>query len=120
MDARFLSTSQLIHQVFFRTGMLSIYAAMDNGEEAVKNLQDFCQIATEYESTGRKDLSYFLDYLQTLEEKGLSVSGSASTGAVRIMSIHKSKGLEFPVVFLCGLSRSFNTSDLQKQVLCHK
>ena len=120
MDARFLSTSQLIHQVFFRTGMLSIYAAMDNGEEAVKNLQDFCQIATEYENTGRKDLSYFLDYLQTLEEKGLSVSGSASTGAVRIMSIHKSKGLEFPVVFLCGLSRSLNTSDLQKQVLCHK
>ena len=52
----------------------------------------------------RKELSYFLEYLDALEERGLSVAESASAGTVRIMSIHKSKGLEFPVVFLCGLS----------------
>ena len=93
---------------------------MDDGEEKVRNLQNFCQISAQYEATGRKELTYFLDHLTTMEEKGLSVTGSMSSGAVRIMSIHKSKGLEFPVVFLCGLSRSFNTSDIQKQVLCHK
>ena len=119
-DARFLTVAQLIQQIFVRTGMLSIYGAMECGEEKVRNLHSFCQIAADFEAQGRKDLTYFLEYLSAMEEKGLSVAGSVPAGAVRIMSIHKSKGLEFPVVFLCGLSRSFNTSDVQKQVLCHK
>lgn len=119
-DARFLTVSELIQQIFLKTNMTSIYGAMENGENKLENLQTFCQIAADYESNGRKDLSYFLDQLSAMEETGLRISGSVFTGAVRIMSIHKSKGLEFPVVFLCGLSRSFNTADIQKQVLCHK
>lgn len=119
-DARFLTVTQLVHQIFLRTGMLSIYGAMDDGEESVRNLQNFCQIAADYESTGRKDLSYFLEHLTAMEEKGLSIASTVPAGTVRIMSIHKSKGLEFPVVFLCGLSRTFNMTDIQKQVLCHK
>lgn len=119
-DARFLTVTQLIHQVFVRTGMLSIYGAMPGGDEIVNHLQCFCQIAADYESTGRKDLAYFLEYLSVMEEKGLCIPGNVPSGVVRIMSIHKSKGLEFPVVFLCGLSRIFNMSDTQKQVLCHK
>lgn len=120
MDARFLTVTHLIHQVFLRTGMLSIYGVMENGEEKVNHLQSFSQLAAEYEGTGRKDLSYFLDHLTAMEERGLSIAGASPSCAVRIMSIHKSKGLEFPVVFLCGLSRIFNMSDIQKQVLCHK
>ena len=117
LHARFLTVTQLIQNVFVKTGMLSIYGAMADGEEKMRNLHNFCQIAADYEGSGRKDLSYFLDYLSAMEEKGISVSGNAPSGTVRIMSIHKSKGLEFPVVFLCGLSRQFNTSDTQKQVL---
>ena len=120
MDARFLTVTQLIYHIFIKTDMLSIYGAMDFGEENLQNLNAFCQIASDFEATGRRDLSYFLEHLVALDEKGLSVSGPTSSGAVRIMSIHKSKGLEFPVVFMCGLSRSFNMSDIQKQVLCHK
>ena len=119
-DAHFLTVSQLIDHIFLRTNMLSIFGAREYGDRCVQNLQDFCQIATNYESTGRKDLSYFLEYLNSIEEKGLAVAGNPPSGAVRIMSIHKSKGLEFPVVFLCGLSRSFNMTDSTKQVLCHK
>ena len=119
-DARFMSVTELIHQIFLKTSIQSIYGAMDCGENKLHNLHSFCQIASEYESHGKKDLSYFLDQLAAMEESGLCISGSEPTGAVRIMSIHKSKGLEFPVVFLCGLSRSFNMADIQKQVLCHK
>lgn len=119
-DARFLTVTQLIQQIFLRTGMLSLYATMEDGEDRVEHLQAFCQIAADYEGTGRKDISYFLEHLTAMEERGLTVAGNAPAGAVRIMSIHKSKGLEFPVVFLCGLSRTFNMSDIQKQVLCHK
>ena len=119
-EARFLSITQLIQRIYHATGMLSIYGAMPDGDMYVRNLQNFCQLASEFETTGRKDLSYFLEYLQAASERGLPASDTASSGAVRIMSIHKSKGLEFPVVFLCGLSRGFNTMDIQKQVLCHK
>ena len=117
---RLLTVSQLIHYLFTKTGILSIYGAMECGEEKVRNLQSFCQIASDFESTGRKDLVFFLAHLSAMEEKGLNVIESPSSGSVRIMSIHKSKGLEFPVVFLCGLSRTFNMADIQKQVLCHK
>ena len=118
--ARQLTVSQLIHYIFTKTGMLSIFGAMDAGEEKVDNLQSFCQLASDFESTGYKDLTYFLSYLSSLEEKGVNITAAAPSNAVRIMSIHKSKGLEFPVVFLCGLSRVFNMTDTQKQVLCHK
>lgn len=118
--ARFLSVTELIHQIFLHTHMLSIYGAMDNGDTCVKNLHSFCQVAADYEKTGRRDLGYFLDFIETMRQKGLSTGSAESSGAVRIMSIHKSKGLEFPVVFVSGLSRSFNTADIQKQVLCHK
>lgn len=119
-EARFLSITQLIHRIFTRTNMLSIYAAMENGEENVQSLQSFCQVAADFEATGRKELSYFLEYLDAMEERGLTTVESVPAGTVRIMSIHKSKGLEFPVVFLAGLSRNFNMMDTQKTVLCHK
>ena len=118
--SRFLSAAQLIHKCFALTQMLSIYGAMEDGDQRIRNLHSFCQIASDYETTGRKDLVYLLEYLDSLEEKGLPVSVGSASGAVRIMSIHKSKGLEFPVVFLCGLSRMFNTTDSHKAVLCHK
>lgn len=119
-EARFLTVTELIQQIFLKTDIQSIYGAMEDGEEKIQNLQVFFQIAVDYESTGKKDLSHFLDQLTAMEETGLRISGTVPTGAVRIMSIHKSKGLEFPVVFLCGLSRTFNMADMQKQVLCHK
>ena len=117
---RFLTVSQLIHKCFAMTQMLSIYGAMEDGVTRVHNLQSFCQIAVAYENTGRKDLASFLEYMDTMQQKGLPISSGSSVDTVRIMSIHKSKGLEFPVVFLCGLSRAFNLSDTQKAVLCHK
>ena len=66
----------------------------------------------------QKDLGQFLEHLDAMEEKGLIASGSTGSGCVTIMSIHKSKGLEFPVVFLCGLSREFNRESLRAQILC--
>ena len=111
----------LIEQVLLLTRMDSIYAAMPGGATRSANIHAFFQLASEYETRGGKGLDAFLDYLQSLDEKGLVVGGETSlSGAVTIMSIHKSKGLEFPVVFLCGLSRRFNREDLRAQVLCHK
>ena len=120
-DARLYGLSRLIHQIFVRTRIDSIYSALPNGIERKENLQMFCSMAENYETTVGRDLDAFLTHLITLEEKGIAnTSEQNNTGSVTIMSIHKSKGLEFPVVFLCGLSRSFNQENAHEPVLCHK
>ena len=102
------------------TRMDSIYAAMEDGVERSANLQAFFKIAVEFESSSGRDLEQFLENLEAMEEAGLSGPELSPGGAVTIMSIHKSKGLEFPVVFLCGLARSFNRENLRAQVLCDR
>lgn len=120
-EARLYSVPQLLQRIFIHTAMDSIYSSMPDGEEKTQNLHLFCQIAADFEATGRRDLAQFLEHLEAMEGKGLSYTGQQrNTGAVTIMSIHKSKGLEFPVVFLCGLSRGFNQESTRAQVLCHK
>ena len=114
------SLPELLERIFNRTRLDSIYAAMDGGTTRRTNLQSFYQLAVSFASLGSCDLDRFLEQLDLLEEKGLMAAEQASGGCVKIMSIHKSKGLEFPVVYLCGLSRRFNQESLRAQVLCHK
>ena len=115
------SLSQLIMHILSSTHMDSVYASLQDGAERVENLQSFCRYVTTYEQSVRCGLSHFLEHLEILQERGMEAASDDSvTGAVRIMSIHKSKGLEFPVVFLCGLSKEFNKEDIRAQVLCDK
>ena len=111
----------LLEEIFVSTGMEGVYAAMDGGQARIANLQTFYQLAADFEAGGNRDLGRFLEHLDAMEEKGLITAGDQSApGCVTIMSIHKSKGLEFPVVFLCGLGREFNTESQRSAVLCHK
>lgn len=119
-EARISSISSLLESCLRLTKLDSIYGAMPDGEIRQKNIQTFYQIAADYEKQSVKDLPQFLDFLNAAQSRGLLISGSSASGAVTIMSIHKSKGLEFPVVFLCNLSRRFNTESLRAQVLCDK
>ena len=119
--ARRLPVTELLSKIYNRTSILSIYASMPDGELRYDNLQTFFQIVSDYESGGPKDLARFLEYLDASQQRGLGSSAAIQdNGAVTIMSIHKSKGLEFPVVFLCGLSRGFNQESARAQVLCDK
>ncbi len=119
--AKLCTLSQLIDKIFALTRMDSIYASFDDGNVKRANLQAFYQLASDFEASNQKELGQFLEYLDSMEEKGLTINAENTiTGAVTIMSIHKSKGLEFPVVFLCGLSRDFNREDARAQVLCNK
>lgn len=120
-EAKLCSLSQLIERIVSVTRMDSIFASFPDGKIKTANLQAFYQLVSQCESANQKELSQFLDYLNSLEEKGLTVPADQNiSDAVTIMSIHKSKGLEFPVVFLCGLSRDFNREDARAQVLCNK
>ncbi len=116
-QARLGTIAQLIEKIFLLTRMDSIYGAIDGLKK--ENLQTFYTLAVEFESSARRDLEQFLEHLDAMEGKGLIVSSQQSeSGAVTLMSIHKSKGLEFPVVFVSGLSREFNRESARAQVLC--
>ena len=116
--SRTATLSQLLEHIFLTTRLDSIYAAMDSGAERTANLREFFRMAMDFEATARRDLSQFLEHLELLEENGLTMPESSSGGMVSILSIHKSKGLEYPVVFLSALARSFNRENLRAPVLC--
>lgn len=118
---RHYSMTGLLEQVLLETSLEEIYGAMDNGSIRLNNIQTFYELAVDFEAAGNRDLGRFLEHLQSLEEKGLINAGEqTAAGCVTIMSIHKSKGLEFPIVYLCGLGREFNMESQRSAVLCHK
>ncbi len=115
------SLTGLLQEIFLQTHMDSIYEAMADGAMRADNLQTFFQLASDFEASGGRDLGRFLEHLDAMEEKGLISAGEQTVpGCVTLMSIHKSKGLEFPVVFLCSLAKSFNMESQRAKVLCHK
>ncbi len=119
--ARHCSLTGLLDQVLLETSLEEVYAAMEDGQTRLANIRSFYELAVNFEVGGNRNLGRFLEYLQLLQENGMISSGEQSTsGCVTIMSIHKSKGLEFPVVYLCGLSREFNMESQRAPVLCHK
>lgn len=117
--ARMEGLTRLIEEIFTVTRLDSLYASMADGELRSANLQAFYQLAAQQEGA-QQDLGRFLEYLDMAEVDGLRTESDAGEGSVSIVSIHKSKGLEYPVVFLCGLSRRFNMESLKADVLTHK
>lgn len=109
----------LIETVISETGY-DLYA-MTKGGSARANIEMLIQKAADFEHTSYKGLFYFLRYIEKLKKYdmdfGEAMTGNEDADVVRIMSIHKSKGLEFPVVFLSGLSRKFNTRDLVDSIV---
>lgn len=119
-EARMNTLTSVLQSCFTLTRLDSVYAAMDGGAAKSANLQLFYQLAADFEKGNLRDLQQFLEHLDALEDRGLVTAGAAASDCVNIMSIHKSKGLEFPVVFLCNLSRKFNQESLRAQILCDK
>lgn len=118
------SVEQLINKIYDITGYPAIISAVESRANAVKNLELLCEYALQYESGGYKGLSSFVHYLDKMQECGCdfkagSLVNSAVTNTVKVMSIHASKGLEFPICFLALTSKEFNKKDLTKDVLLH-
>ncbi|WP_034422323.1 helicase-exonuclease AddAB subunit AddA [Thermanaerosceptrum fracticalcis] len=122
--ARRNSLVDLIWLLYRETGYYDYAGAMPGGKQRQANLRALHDRAKEYESTTYRGLFKFLRFLEKLEETNNDLGAARALGenedVVRIMSVHKSKGLEFPVVFLAGLGRKFNQQDLQQDILLDK
>lgn len=120
-SAGLLTLPELLQKIFRDTHMDGIYSAMSEGEARRNNLNTFYTLAVRFAAGGTGDLDGYLEHIRTLSEDGrLSASQQSGIDAVTIISIHKSKGLEYPVVFASDLSRKFSRRSQQGNVLCHK
>lgn len=116
------SSHQLIWDLYRRTHLIEIFQEFPQGEERKKNLLILYELARRFEGAGHRGLFGFLNHLERTRENGIPVSlpsGAQESAGVKILSIHRAKGLEYPVVFLCGLGKRFNYQDTQRPVLFH-
>ncbi|RNC29813.1 MAG: ATP-dependent helicase/nuclease subunit A [Candidatus Dichloromethanomonas elyunquensis] len=120
----YLATNQLLWQLYTETGYYGIVGAMPAGEQRQANLRILFERARQYEETSFKGLFNFIHFINRLKSNrgdlGSAKILSENDNVVRIMSIHKSKGLEFPVVILSGCGKKFNLQDMNKSVLFHQ
>ena len=119
--ARDETVDDLLWHIYDACRCLAVFGAMPGGRARRDNLVAFYTYARQLSAAGKKSLFDFVSHLRTLLENGDApdLSTRQSAGGVRIMSIHKSKGLEFPIVFLCDLSKRFDPRDIQEPVLVH-
>lgn len=119
--AKITSVYELLHKIFYEMGYYSIMSAMPAGEKRAANLDILLQQAVEFADNGHRGIFEFCRYIESLRKSDIDF-GEASiygenTNAVQIMSIHKSKGLEFPVVFVAGMGKQFNLMDSNRSVI---
>ena len=112
---------ELIWNILNETGYYDYVGAMPNGMRRQGNILKLIEKATAYETTSYRGLFDFLRYIGrvrvTEQDFGESRSQESGENQVHIMTIHKSKGLEFPVVFVCGCGKRFNQMDTEDTVL---
>ncbi len=109
----------LVRLVWEETNLRDVFCAMPDGMQRMENLQTIYRMAASFDPDDAGSLHDFLLKIEQQRERGISGSGVQNGNAVRIMSIHKSKGLEFPVVIVAGLSTRFNTADERQAVQIH-
>lgn len=114
---------EFIWYLYMDTAYYGYVGAMPNGKLRQANLKILFQRARQFEKTSFKGLFNFINFINKLRNSSGDMGSAKVLGenedVVRIMSIHKSKGLEFPVVFTCGFGKQFNLMDLNKSILYH-
>ena len=122
--ARSRSVAELIWQIFRDTAYYEYVGGMVGGGLRQANLRALYDRARQYEATNFRGLFRFLRFIEKMKEQGSDLAVARALGesenVVRVMSIHKSKGLEFPVVFVADLGKKINLQDAQSLLLCHK
>lgn len=121
--AEYLPIHKLLWEIYDQTSYEQIVRLQPNGAIRAANLQMLVQKALDYENTSYRGLFNFVRYIENLQkyevDYGVAEGTAGNENAVQIMSIHKSKGLEFPIVFVAGLGKKFNKQDVRERIAMH-
>lgn len=123
-ESKYTPINKLIWDIITSTGYYGYVGALPGGEQRQANLKILFKRAKDFERTSYKGLYSFIYFIHNVrsnsEDMGSAKIIGENENVVRIMSIHKSKGLEFPIVLLCGMSKRFNEGDLKGKILFHQ
>ena len=113
----------LLTEIIEETGFGIYISAMEGGVQRAANVEMLVEKAKAFEGTSYKGLFHFVRYIEQLKKYDVDYGEAGimdeQADTVRIMSIHKSKGLEFPVVFAAGMGKQFNTQDTKSSMILH-
>jgi ATP-dependent helicase/nuclease subunit A len=119
----YMPIHELLQEILDQTGFYFYVSAMHGGERRKANLDMLISQAVRFEKGSYSGLFHFIRYIEKLHKYDVDFKEAVTLGeqdnTVRIMSIHKSKGLEFPIVFIGGMNKQFNTQDLRSKILLH-
>jgi len=123
--SRYSHLNDLIWEILMESNYYNFVGTLINGKERQANLRLLTDKAYEFEKTSMRGLFKFLRYIEKLNKSNNDRTSTAKTlgendNVVRMMTIHKSKGLEFPIVLLCGLDKMFSRADTKSKVIMHK
>lgn len=120
----YMPLDEFIWYIYSITGYDSYVSLMPNGNLRVANLRMLFEQAQKYEQANFKGLYNFINFIHKVKKSNSDLGAAKIIGendnVIRIMSIHKSKGLEFPVVFLCSTAKKINMQDLNESILLHQ
>ncbi|HBV84629.1 MAG TPA: helicase-exonuclease AddAB subunit AddA [Lachnospiraceae bacterium] len=112
---------ELLQQLIADTAYDAFVGSMPGGDQRMANIELLLEKAGTFQNTSFYGLFHFIRYLETMQEQDVDFGEAnildENADVVRIMTIHKSKGLEFPICFVCGLSKQFNQMDMRKSIL---
>lgn len=120
-DARYMPTADFIDHIIYDTAYLEYFMAQDNGLKRRENIDALVSQLTKDSNTTGNSLYDCVKIIDNIEENGLNVGNtSLSTDSVSVLSMHKSKGLEYPVVFIMDIDAPFSNKDSMDIMLLHK
>lgn len=111
-----LTLGVLIEEIFEETNLLNLFSSQSNGDVKRLNLLSVQNLAADFDANKNQDIKSFINYFSELKNRDFSLAAD-SANSVKIMSIHKSKGLQFPVCILANTTNKFNEQDLRDSVI---
>ena len=121
--SKHVAIEQLLRKLYSDSLILSYMRSLPKGERRSENLKYLLKLASDYEHASFRGLYHFILYIEKCKAQGFSYKISAPSVAeekVRLLTVHKSKGLEFNIVLFVGCANAFNTSDSRSDMILHK